>query len=81
MDGYSQLSEGDRRGWDMSEPRDERPHEVEDRGTRTLPAGFGEYVAARERYFERLRIDSEIRRLERSWHLSARGDLDERATA
>ena len=65
----------------MSEPRDARPNEADDRGARTLSVGFDEYVAARERYFERLRIDSEIRRLERSWRLPARGGLDEGATA
>lgn len=81
MDGYSPLIEGDRRGWDMSEPHDARPKRADDRGVRTLPADFDEYVAARERFFERLRIDSEIRRLERSWRLPARRGLDEGATA
>jgi hypothetical protein len=47
-----------------------------------LSAGFDEYVAARERYFEQLRIDSEVRRLERSWRLPAFGrGSDEGATA
>lgn len=40
-----------------------------DRGPRTYPPGFDEYIAARERYFERLRIDSEIRCLEGAWAL------------
>ena len=47
-----------------SEPKGGRGH---------APAGFGEYSAARNRYFERLRVDSEIRRLERAWQQAARG--------
>lgn len=66
----------------MSESRDERPREADDRGWRTLSTGFDEYVAARERYFEQLRIDSEIHRLERSWRMPAFGTgSDEGATA
>ena len=32
---------------------------------------YEEYQWARERYFARLRVDSEIRRLERIWRLPA----------
>jgi len=32
---------------------------------------YEDYRAARERYFERLRADSEIRRLEKAWRLQA----------
>lgn len=42
--------------------------------------GFDEYVAARERFFHRLRADAEIHRLERAWRLPAatgRGRLGE----
>ena len=35
---------------------------------------YEEYQSARERYFERLRVDSEIRRLERAWRLPAATD-------
>ena len=31
--------------------------------------GYEDYRSARERYFERLRVDSEIRRLEKAWRL------------
>lgn len=66
----------------MSEPRDERPREADDRGCRMLSASFDEYVAARERYFENLRMDSEVRRLEQTWRLPALGrGSDEGATA
>lgn len=66
----------------MSESRDERPTEADDRGWGMLSTGFDDYVAARERYFEQLRMDSEVRRLERSWRLPAFGTgSDERATA
>lgn len=66
----------------MSDAPDDRPREADDRGWRTLSTGFDEYVAARERYFEQLRIDSEVRRLERSWRLPAFGrGSDEGATA
>jgi hypothetical protein len=66
----------------MSESRDERPREADDRGWRMLSTGFDEYAAARERYFEQLRMDSEVRRLERSWRLPAfRSGPDEGATA
>lgn len=66
----------------MSEPRDVRPNEVDDRGWRMLPTGFDEYAAARERYFDHLRMDSEVRRLERLWLLPASGPgADEGATA
>jgi hypothetical protein len=33
------------------------------------PTSYECYQEARERYFERLRVDSEIRRLERMWRL------------
>jgi hypothetical protein len=35
---------------------------------------YEEYRSARERYFERLRVDSEIRRLERAWRLPGATD-------
>lgn len=57
----------------MSEPRDERSKGVNDRGARTLSAGFDEYAASRERYFETLRMDAEVRRLERMWRLPTFG--------
>ena len=57
----------------MSGARDGRATE-HDGGCGHGPAGFGEYCAARNRYFERLRIDSEIRRLERAWQQAARGE-------
>ena len=57
----------------MSEPRDERPKRVVNPGARILSAGFDEFVVARERYFETLRIDAEVRRLERMWLLPASG--------
>ena len=34
-------------------------------------ASYEDYRAARERFFERLRADSEIRRLEKAWRLPA----------
>jgi hypothetical protein len=65
MDIRNQI-EGQPRGWEMSAAGGDWPC---DRGPRTYPPGFEEYIAARARYFERLRIDSEIRRLERAWAL------------
>lgn len=44
-----------------------------DSGRGQAPAGFGEYRAARNRFLECLRIDSEIRRLERAWQQTTRG--------
>jgi hypothetical protein len=40
---------------------------------RLVPAGasYDDYRAARERFLERLRVDSEIRRLEKAWRLPA----------
>jgi hypothetical protein len=52
-----------------AEPRAPEP----EKGRRHGPAGFGEYSAARDRFFERLRIDSEIRRLERAWRQPTSG--------
>jgi hypothetical protein len=37
-------------------------------------ASYEDYRAARERFFERLRVDSEIRRLEKAWRLPAARD-------
>jgi len=34
-------------------------------------ASYEDYRAARKRFFERLRADSEIRRLEKAWRLPA----------
>jgi hypothetical protein len=44
-----------------------------DSGRGQTPAGFGEYCAARHRFFECLRVDSEIRRLESAWQQATRG--------
>ncbi len=38
---------------------------------------FDDYLAARERYFEGLRRDSEIRRLERAWGAEPAGAADD----
>jgi len=56
----------------MSGAQDGRASEP-DSGRGHPPAGFGEYSAARNRYFERLRVDSEIRRLERAWQQATPG--------
>ncbi len=63
----------------MSEPRDRRPPGVGNRGSLTRPGGFGEYLAARERYFERLRRDSELSRLEAAWQMRTTAFPDGRA--
>ena len=57
----------------MSGAQDGRAFEP-DGGRGHAPAGFGEYCAARNRYFEGLRIDSEIRRLERAWQQAPHGE-------
>ncbi|MGE0796532.1 MAG: hypothetical protein AB7H43_15695, partial [Acidimicrobiia bacterium] len=42
---------------------------------------FDEFQSARERFLERLRVDSEVRRLEGVWQLPAREPrLDDRTT-
>ena len=52
--------------------------EREDRGRRET--NYVDYRSARERFFEVLRVDSEIRRLEKAWRLPAeRASLDDRA--
>jgi len=38
---------------------------------RALEHDFDRYANARNRFFERLRVDSEVRRLEKSWSLPA----------
>ena len=53
--------------------------EHEDRGR--CETSYGEYNSARERFFEGLRVDSEIRRLESAWRMPSRKpSLDDRAT-
>jgi len=53
--------------------------ESEDRGRRET--NYVDYRSARERFFEVLRVDSEIRRLENAWRLPAeRASRDDRPT-
>ena len=44
--------------------------ERDDRGR--CDTSYGDYRSARERFFEALRIDSEIRRLEMAWTMAPR---------
>jgi hypothetical protein len=50
------------RSWGADERRDD--DQATPRGT-----AYGDFCTARERFFARLRADSEIRRLERDWAL------------
>ena len=64
------TTQGELRGWRVSKSRDGRRAAGD--GRRALAgAGYEDYRAARERFFERLRVDSEIRRLEKAWRLPA----------
>ncbi len=56
----------------MSGAGDEWLRADHDRETTTGAILFDDYLAARERYFEALRRDSEIRRLERAWDAEPR---------
>ncbi len=59
--------------------------DAEDRRGGTVPdrrrTSYDDFRSARERFFEQLRADSEVRRLEGAWRLPARErTLDDRAT-
>ena len=62
----------------MSGQGDGRSEQCEGRLAVT-ETSYERYREARERYFERLRVDSEIRRLERLWALPAQAGSSARS--
>ena len=53
----------------MSPPPEREPAGAHAQDQSPLETSFAAYESARKRFFERLRVDSEIRRLEKAWLL------------